>query len=327
MNACTKKVIKNHDLDYLNAILRDVKNRRILEHSGGVYDESDSKRFLLNSIISSYRPLVLSDGVLDKLNKKMDARDLDRLDNFEIIIDRISLPFDRLLICPETRGQNLGETLCGEYDTLEDAKNFQKQVLTDEKAAGAQFRLINQMFLVAFNMQRLDVFIPIVPGSIREGEAAYDDISLNHLDKFVVEHHSFEYDKLLTSQSIQNVSAYLFLSDLSEIVMEEIIYIDKRPHRMQDFDGKTVLNRNVSEVIYIKCPREIRKSESRGLRTLSFDFRFEVMGHWRRIAGVGKDQFGIRNQSNRTWIDSHEKGPKDAPFKKQIRSLQPGSVN
>jgi hypothetical protein len=53
--------------------------------------------------------------------------------------------------------------------------------------------------------------------------------------------------------------------------------------------------------------------------TIDYSYRFEVMGHWRRIGGVGKDRHGKYTISGYTWVVPHERGPEGAPLVKKAR--------
>lgn len=47
--------------------------------------------------------------------------------------------------------------------------------------------------------------------------------------------------------------------------------------------------------------------------------RWEVMGHWRSIAGMGKDRYGAYGVRGSTWVLPHVKGPESKPFIKKQR--------
>lgn len=47
--------------------------------------------------------------------------------------------------------------------------------------------------------------------------------------------------------------------------------------------------------------------------------RWMVRGHWRAIAGLGKDREGVYGVSGQTWVTEHLKGPEELPVVKKVR--------
>ena len=57
-----------------------------------------------------------------------------------------------------------------------------------------------------------------------------------------------------------------------------------------------------------------------GLTTdINWSHRWEVMGHWRKVSGLGKDERGIYGLRGLTWVKPHTKGPDEKELVKKIR--------
>lgn len=76
----------------------------------------------------------------------------------------------------------------------------------------------------------------------------------------------------------------------------------------------------IREVIYIRDKSESDKEES-GLTGIEWSHSFYVMGHWRKIQGMGKNRDGERVVSGRTWVTDHVKG--EGELINKIRVVQP----
>ena len=59
---------------------------------------------------------------------------------------------------------------------------------------------------------------------------------------------------------------------------------------------------------------------SRGV--IDWTHRWEVMGHWRKCKGIGKDREGVYCEPNATWIKEYVKGPEDAELIKKVRIIK-----
>lgn len=54
---------------------------------------------------------------------------------------------------------------------------------------------------------------------------------------------------------------------------------------------------------------------------IDWSHRWEVMGHWRKIDGIGKDREGEYKVRGFTWIIPHVRGPEDKKIVKKIRVI------
>lgn len=66
----------------------------------------------------------------------------------------------------------------------------------------------------------------------------------------------------------------------------------------------------INRVIHV-APNKAKKDYAPGPgRKVEWSHCWEVMGHWRKVQGIGKDRFGQYNVEGMTWVVPHEKGPK-----------------
>ena len=54
---------------------------------------------------------------------------------------------------------------------------------------------------------------------------------------------------------------------------------------------------------------------------VDWSHRWEVMGHWRKIEGLGKNRAGEYVLSGLTWVNPHAKGPEHLPLVPKLRSV------
>lgn len=72
----------------------------------------------------------------------------------------------------------------------------------------------------------------------------------------------------------------------------------------------------------IHCiPRDQMNSESITKRNIDFSHRWEVMGHWRKIDGLGKNRGGEYTTQGYTWVIPHVRGPEDKMLVKKTRVI------
>lgn len=85
--------------------------------------------------------------------------------------------------------------------------------------------------------------------------------------------------------------------------------------------GKTKV-KEISQIIHV-VPKKSKKEDVvpifRG--TIDWSHRWEVMGHWRRVSGIGKDRNGVHCLPGLTWVREHEKGPEEAVLVKKMRVI------
>lgn len=67
--------------------------------------------------------------------------------------------------------------------------------------------------------------------------------------------------------------------------------------------------------------RENIRSNMECTRNIDWSHRWEVRGHWRKCATIGKDREGKYGVKGFTWVSSHERGPEDAPLIKKTRII------
>lgn len=72
-------------------------------------------------------------------------------------------------------------------------------------------------------------------------------------------------------------------------------------------DGRKLVRIRDSVDVILKGDR--KKYEARVGKAIDWSHRWEVMGHWRKHDGTGKDQFGNYCIEGFTWVSPHEKGP------------------
>jgi hypothetical protein len=82
-------------------------------------------------------------------------------------------------------------------------------------------------------------------------------------------------------------------------------------------DGRKELVK-IKEVIHVR-PR--LEPAARGVYggPLDYSHRWEVMGHWRKVEGIGKDRGGGYTVKGFTWVRDHVRGPESKPLVPKVR--------
>jgi hypothetical protein len=68
-----------------------------------------------------------------------------------------------------------------------------------------------------------------------------------------------------------------------------------------------------------KSPKDTVVDPEAEKRIIDWSHRWEVMGHWRKVAGIGKDEMGKYGVKGFTWVRPHTKGPQEKELIKKIR--------
>jgi hypothetical protein len=81
----------------------------------------------------------------------------------------------------------------------------------------------------------------------------------------------------------------------------------------------------INEIVRIVPKSEHQTAKPMFSREIDWSHRWEVMGHWRKINGIGKDRSGQYCVSGMTWVVPHEKGPEGKVLVKKTRVIQAAS--
>lgn len=104
--------------------------------------------------------------------------------------------------------------------------------------------------------------------------------------------------------------------------------IEKVNERLRVGKGKNRELVRIKEVVRIS-PKGLKKEDyERPLlgRSIDWSHQWEVMGHWRKSATIGKDQAGNYCVEGFTWIVPHTRGPENKPLVKKQRLLSDSGV-
>lgn len=77
----------------------------------------------------------------------------------------------------------------------------------------------------------------------------------------------------------------------------------------------------VKTCIDVVLKKDRKEYEVKASRKVDWTHRWEVMGHWRRVKGMGKDQSGKYKVQGYTWVKDFEKGPAEAHLIKKDRNV------
>jgi hypothetical protein len=81
----------------------------------------------------------------------------------------------------------------------------------------------------------------------------------------------------------------------------------------------------IKDIVHVRLRRKAASSapttEQVGDRKIEWSHRWEVMGHWRKVSGIGKDDRGRYHVQNYTWVIPHTKGPEEKDLVKKTRLI------
>lgn len=106
------------------------------------------------------------------------------------------------------------------------------------------------------------------------------------------------------------------INDTKNVVMG----VEKVSIRSKGRVGRNFIRHQINQVIHIQPKKQ---KAARGLgREIDWSHRWEVRGHWRKIAGLGKNRLGEYCVKGMTWVKAHTKGPEDKDVVPKTRVVQ-----
>lgn len=100
---------------------------------------------------------------------------------------------------------------------------------------------------------------------------------------------------------------------------------EKVNERFKVGSGKGKQIYKIKEVVHIALYRkggdQLPKTTAQG-KVIDWSHRWEVMGHWRKVSGIGKDPSGAYGVQGFTWVSPHERGPENKPVVKKVRIVE-----
>lgn len=103
---------------------------------------------------------------------------------------------------------------------------------------------------------------------------------------------------------------YSFLKSFFSAQRRECIWANEKiSYKARIDSGKNRRLVRIKNYVQVILKSERIKYETNAGRTIEWSHRWEVMGHWRRVQGLGKDSHGLYTVNGFTWVREHEKGP------------------
>lgn len=91
-----------------------------------------------------------------------------------------------------------------------------------------------------------------------------------------------------------------------------------KPIRMRIGTGKDRAAVKINRVVRVMLKTERKEYERVVGRVVDWTHKWEVMGHWRKVDGVGKDRDGNYTMRGVTWVAPHVKGKGDLVKKQRV---------
>jgi len=83
----------------------------------------------------------------------------------------------------------------------------------------------------------------------------------------------------------------------------------------------------IKDIVHVRLRKKqgsANPTPSENPRNIEWSHRWEVMGHWRRVNGIGKDDRGRYHVQGWTWVIPHTKGPEEKELVTKTRILVTG---
>lgn len=87
--------------------------------------------------------------------------------------------------------------------------------------------------------------------------------------------------------------------------------------KVRTSEGK--IQHRINRVVHVAPRSAHHVAQSNSSKEIDWSHRFEVRGHWRRTAALGKDREGIYCVEGYTWVREHVRGPEHVPLIKKTR--------
>lgn len=109
----------------------------------------------------------------------------------------------------------------------------------------------------------------------------------------------------------------------NELRRSFVLGVEKTNLRARVGSGKSRRLVKIKDIVLIVDRKEQAEIKKDLMRTIDWSHRWEVMGHWRKIQGLGKDQHGSYRIKGFTWVNPHVKGPENKPVVTKTRFVNP----
>lgn len=148
----------------------------------------------------------------------------------------------------------------------------------------------------------------------------YEFFSLEYSDETESLHVGCWYENEDLPENVKSVTEILRRFTLARIAAGSL-GTEKTKERIKLGKSKEKRVLEIKNIIRV-FPRKTAQAKPLYGGKVDFSHRFEVMGHWRKIAGIGKDRSGDYCIKDYTWVRPHEKGPENLPLIKKTRIIE-----
>lgn len=123
----------------------------------------------------------------------------------------------------------------------------------------------------------------------------------------------------IANRSEERAGILPLLKNLLDYMKSSRLYTEESDYRIKYRDKKTKQKHSVriNQIIHVSKSKTKPTTALGG--SIDYSHRFEVMGHWRKVKGIGKDRAGEYVVNGYTWVKNHEKGDKSLPLVKKTR--------
>ncbi len=122
-------------------------------------------------------------------------------------------------------------------------------------------------------------------------------------------------NRLIISDNVNDPSALGFVAAYLDSMRSSALGTERVVERVRTKAGDV----KIKNIIHVRPKSERDSGVGVYGAPLDWSHRWEVMGHWRRIDGIGKNRQGQHEVVGYTWVVPHEKGAKNAPLVKKTR--------
>lgn len=114
---------------------------------------------------------------------------------------------------------------------------------------------------------------------------------------------------------------HTMVSEMLKRLSREETGVESVRERVRIGSGQNKRVATFRKVVHVR-PKKLLTAMSHGTRNIDWSHRWAVRGHWRAVAGLGKDRDGNYSVEGHTWVSEHVRGPESAPLIPKVRIVE-----
>lgn len=117
---------------------------------------------------------------------------------------------------------------------------------------------------------------------------------------------------------------HVFYETLFSLMGDKTIAVgeEKSKIKYRTGTGTDRSQRKIKRIVHVGLKKNKMPPTMGVSREVDWSHRWEVMGHWRKVSGIGKDDLDNYCVNGKTWVKPHVRGPDDMEVVKKLRLVK-----